>query len=78
MQAKSGTGKTCVFSTIALDALMLESPATQVSAGPCCEVVRLGLRGGIGCFCWENNVLGSGTRASADVVRCNCVVYPCT
>uniref|UniRef100_A0A8B9BUL7 Probable ATP-dependent RNA helicase DDX20 n=1 Tax=Anser brachyrhynchus TaxID=132585 RepID=A0A8B9BUL7_9AVES len=29
VQAKSGTGKTCVFSTIALDALMLESPATQ-------------------------------------------------
>ncbi|NXI73562.1 DDX20 helicase, partial [Anseranas semipalmata] len=29
VQAKSGTGKTCVFSTIALDALLLESPATQ-------------------------------------------------
>lgn len=34
MQAKSGTGKTCVFSTIALDAVLLESPATQVSPGP--------------------------------------------
>lgn len=33
VQAKSGTGKTCVFSTIALDALLLDSPATQVSAG---------------------------------------------
>lgn len=31
MQAKSGTGKTCVFATIALDAVLLESPATQVS-----------------------------------------------
>ncbi|NXD77675.1 DDX20 helicase, partial [Halcyon senegalensis] len=30
VQAKSGTGKTCVFSTIALDALLLESPATQI------------------------------------------------
>ncbi|XP_021232811.1 probable ATP-dependent RNA helicase DDX20 [Numida meleagris] len=30
VQAKSGTGKTCVFSTIALDALLLDSPATQV------------------------------------------------
>ncbi|NXL95457.1 DDX20 helicase, partial [Alectura lathami] len=30
VQAKSGTGKTCVFSTVALDALLLESPATQV------------------------------------------------
>ncbi|XP_058498643.1 probable ATP-dependent RNA helicase DDX20 [Solea solea] len=30
VQAKSGTGKTCVFSTIALDSLVLENPATQV------------------------------------------------
>ncbi|NXO67518.1 DDX20 helicase, partial [Phainopepla nitens] len=30
VQAKSGTGKTCVFATIALDALLLESPATQI------------------------------------------------
>ncbi|NXH52067.1 DDX20 helicase, partial [Rhabdornis inornatus] len=30
VQAKSGTGKTCVFATIALDAVLLESPATQV------------------------------------------------
>uniref|UniRef100_A0A8B9PP08 Probable ATP-dependent RNA helicase DDX20 n=1 Tax=Apteryx owenii TaxID=8824 RepID=A0A8B9PP08_APTOW len=30
VQAKSGTGKTCVFSTIALDALLLENPATQI------------------------------------------------
>ncbi|NXP03103.1 DDX20 helicase, partial [Thinocorus orbignyianus] len=30
VQAKSGTGKTCVFSTIALDAVMLESSATQI------------------------------------------------
>ncbi|NXC40340.1 DDX20 helicase, partial [Penelope pileata] len=30
VQAKSGTGKTCVFCTIALDALLLESPVTQV------------------------------------------------
>ncbi|XP_064327946.1 probable ATP-dependent RNA helicase DDX20 [Phalacrocorax carbo] len=30
VQAKSGTGKTCVFSTIALDAVLLESPATQI------------------------------------------------
>uniref|UniRef100_A0A8C3LTR9 RNA helicase n=1 Tax=Chrysolophus pictus TaxID=9089 RepID=A0A8C3LTR9_CHRPC len=30
VQAKSGTGKTCVFSTIALDALLLDSTATQV------------------------------------------------
>ncbi|NXA39592.1 DDX20 helicase, partial [Eudromia elegans] len=30
VQAKSGTGKTCVFSTIALDALLLECPATQI------------------------------------------------
>ncbi|XP_067863781.1 probable ATP-dependent RNA helicase DDX20 [Heptranchias perlo] len=30
VQAKSGTGKTCVFSTIALDSLILENPATQV------------------------------------------------
>ena len=31
VQAKSGTGKTCVFSTIALDSLVPENPATQVS-----------------------------------------------
>lgn len=31
VQAKSGTGKTCVFCTIALDSLVLENPATQVS-----------------------------------------------
>ncbi|CAL9703124.1 unnamed protein product [Knipowitschia caucasica] len=30
VQAKSGTGKTCVFCTIALDSLILENPATQV------------------------------------------------
>ncbi|XP_037540029.1 probable ATP-dependent RNA helicase DDX20 [Nematolebias whitei] len=30
VQAKSGTGKTCVFCTIALDSLVLENPATQV------------------------------------------------
>ncbi|NWX87803.1 DDX20 helicase, partial [Nothoprocta pentlandii] len=30
VQAKSGTGKTCVFCTVALDALLLESPATQI------------------------------------------------
>uniref|UniRef100_A0A4W3ITW0 RNA helicase n=1 Tax=Callorhinchus milii TaxID=7868 RepID=A0A4W3ITW0_CALMI len=30
VQAKSGTGKTCVFSAIALDSLILENPATQV------------------------------------------------
>ncbi|KAF1404119.1 putative ATP-dependent RNA helicase DDX20, partial [Spheniscus humboldti] len=30
VQAKSGTGKTCVFSTIALDAVLPESPATQI------------------------------------------------
>ncbi|KAM9475707.1 putative ATP-dependent RNA helicase DDX20 [Clarias gariepinus] len=30
VQAKSGTGKTCVFSTIALDSLILENAATQV------------------------------------------------
>ncbi|XP_029995605.1 putative ATP-dependent RNA helicase DDX20 [Sphaeramia orbicularis] len=30
VQAKSGTGKTCVFCTIALDTLVLENPATQV------------------------------------------------
>ncbi|KFQ40715.1 putative ATP-dependent RNA helicase DDX20, partial [Mesitornis unicolor] len=30
VQAKSGTGKTCVFSTIALDAVLLESPVTQI------------------------------------------------
>lgn len=31
VQAKSGTGKTCVFCTVALDSLVLENPATQVS-----------------------------------------------
>ncbi|XP_012880212.1 PREDICTED: probable ATP-dependent RNA helicase DDX20 [Dipodomys ordii] len=30
VQAKSGTGKTCVFSTIALDSLILESYSTQI------------------------------------------------
>ncbi|XP_041084738.1 probable ATP-dependent RNA helicase DDX20 [Polyodon spathula] len=30
VQAKSGTGKTCVFTTIALDSLVVENPATQV------------------------------------------------
>ncbi|XP_066559512.1 putative ATP-dependent RNA helicase DDX20 [Amia ocellicauda] len=30
VQAKSGTGKTCVFSTIALDSLLADNPATQV------------------------------------------------
>ncbi|NXJ74346.1 DDX20 helicase, partial [Trogon melanurus] len=30
VQAKSGTGKTCVFTAIALDAVVLESPATQI------------------------------------------------
>ncbi|KAJ7331768.1 hypothetical protein JRQ81_013948 [Phrynocephalus forsythii] len=30
VQAKSGTGKTCVFSTVALDSLILESPVTQI------------------------------------------------
>ncbi|XP_056130403.1 probable ATP-dependent RNA helicase DDX20 [Lampris incognitus] len=30
VQAKSGTGKTCVFSTIALDSLVLENTTTQV------------------------------------------------
>ncbi|XP_048409378.1 probable ATP-dependent RNA helicase DDX20 [Stegostoma tigrinum] len=30
VQAKSGTGKTCVFATIALDSVILENPATQV------------------------------------------------
>ncbi|XP_060930907.1 probable ATP-dependent RNA helicase DDX20 [Limanda limanda] len=30
VQAKSGTGKTCVFCTIALDTLVPENPATQV------------------------------------------------
>ncbi|XP_053174149.1 probable ATP-dependent RNA helicase DDX20 [Scomber japonicus] len=30
VQAKSGTGKTCVFCTIALDSLVLENTATQV------------------------------------------------
>uniref|UniRef100_A0AAX7UMS7 RNA helicase n=1 Tax=Astatotilapia calliptera TaxID=8154 RepID=A0AAX7UMS7_ASTCA len=30
VQAKSGTGKTCVFCTIALDSLVLENPSTQV------------------------------------------------
>ncbi|KAJ8015895.1 hypothetical protein DPEC_G00001300 [Dallia pectoralis] len=30
VQAKSGTGKTCVFSTIALDSLVIENPTIQV------------------------------------------------
>ncbi|XP_065554500.1 probable ATP-dependent RNA helicase DDX20 [Lathamus discolor] len=30
VQAKSGTGKTCVFSTVALDAVLLESSVTQI------------------------------------------------
>ncbi|XP_009983477.1 PREDICTED: LOW QUALITY PROTEIN: probable ATP-dependent RNA helicase DDX20, partial [Tauraco erythrolophus] len=30
VQAKSGTGKTCVFAAVALDAVLLESPATQI------------------------------------------------
>ncbi|XP_028652187.2 probable ATP-dependent RNA helicase DDX20 [Erpetoichthys calabaricus] len=30
VQAKSGTGKTCVFATIALDSLVLENPSIQV------------------------------------------------
>ncbi|XP_037336561.2 probable ATP-dependent RNA helicase DDX20 [Pungitius pungitius] len=30
VQAKSGTGKTCVFCTVALDSLVLENPSTQV------------------------------------------------
>uniref|UniRef100_A0A8C5M4Q7 Probable ATP-dependent RNA helicase DDX20 n=1 Tax=Leptobrachium leishanense TaxID=445787 RepID=A0A8C5M4Q7_9ANUR len=30
VQAKSGTGKTCVFSTIALDSLILENATTQI------------------------------------------------
>ncbi|XP_071624468.1 probable ATP-dependent RNA helicase DDX20 [Heliangelus exortis] len=30
VQAKSGTGKTCVFSAIALEAVLLDSPATQI------------------------------------------------
>ncbi|XP_074044536.1 putative ATP-dependent RNA helicase DDX20 [Macrotis lagotis] len=30
VQAKSGTGKTCVFSTVALDSLILENVATQI------------------------------------------------
>lgn len=30
VQAKSGTGKTCVFSTVALDSLILENTATQI------------------------------------------------
>ena len=29
-QAKSGTGKTCVFSVIALESILLESSTTQV------------------------------------------------
>lgn len=37
VQAKSGTGKTCVFCTIALDSLILENSATQVSQ--CSHVV---------------------------------------
>lgn len=31
VQAKSGTGKTCVFCTIALDSLILDTSATQVN-----------------------------------------------
>ncbi|XP_018415258.1 PREDICTED: probable ATP-dependent RNA helicase DDX20 [Nanorana parkeri] len=30
VQAKSGTGKTCVFTTVALDSLILENTATQI------------------------------------------------
>uniref|UniRef100_A0A8C4NHI9 RNA helicase n=1 Tax=Eptatretus burgeri TaxID=7764 RepID=A0A8C4NHI9_EPTBU len=30
VQAKSGTGKTCVFATVALDAIVLENPTVQV------------------------------------------------
>ena len=30
VQAKSGTGKTCVFSVIALDGIITESPSAQV------------------------------------------------
>uniref|UniRef100_A0A8C8SH77 Probable ATP-dependent RNA helicase DDX20 n=1 Tax=Pelusios castaneus TaxID=367368 RepID=A0A8C8SH77_9SAUR len=30
VQAKSGTGKTCVFATVALDSLLLANPATQI------------------------------------------------
>ncbi|XP_053313556.1 probable ATP-dependent RNA helicase DDX20 [Spea bombifrons] len=30
VQAKSGTGKTCVFSTVALDSLILQNTATQI------------------------------------------------
>ncbi|KAM9321576.1 putative ATP-dependent RNA helicase DDX20 [Gastrophryne carolinensis] len=30
VQAKSGTGKTCVFSTVALDSLILENTSTQI------------------------------------------------
>lgn len=30
VQAKSGTGKTCVFSTVALDSLIMENTATQI------------------------------------------------
>ncbi|XP_029429038.1 probable ATP-dependent RNA helicase DDX20 [Rhinatrema bivittatum] len=30
VQAKSGTGKTCVFSTVALDSLILENPGIQI------------------------------------------------
>jgi len=32
-QAKSGTGKTCVFSVIALESVLLESNTTQVFYG---------------------------------------------
>lgn len=31
VQAKSGTGKTCVFSAIALDSLVMENTTTQVT-----------------------------------------------
>lgn len=30
VQAKSGTGKTCVFATVALDTLLVDNPATQI------------------------------------------------
>ena len=35
VQAKSGTGKTCVFSTIALDSLVLENSTIQVNSMVC-------------------------------------------
>ena len=31
VQAKSGTGKTCVFTVVALESLLLDTVATQVS-----------------------------------------------